>query len=64
MFRIFWNRIGSEGRDENNMVKVVTYNYFGSDLKKDVIGYNNCTKRGDIKRKVLRKENWRELRTV
>ena len=41
--------IGSERRDENNMVKVVTYNYFGSDLKKDVIRYSNCTKRGDIK---------------
>ena len=41
--------IGSEERDENNMVKVVTYSYFGSDLKKDVIGYNDCTKRGDIK---------------
>ena len=41
--------IGSEGRDENNIVNVVTCSSFGSDLKKDVIGYNDCTKRGDIK---------------
>ena len=40
--------IGSEGRDENNIVNVVTCSSFGSDLKKDVM-YNDCTKRGDIK---------------